>query len=160
MIMMANDIRGWMGSKFSRYLFYSWEKNLNQENWHDQGSNSGPLGERHRCYSSIIAVLTIFDCSIFLKKKVLIVNRLLLFCRTKVMPTGTWGYPINDTDHYDGVIGYLQRGEVEMASVGLNFKSKRIDHLDYVGETVLYEWVSFCIFTLPFIFCSPRWLRW
>jgi len=51
----------------------------------------------------------------------------------------TWGYPVGNTTHYDGVIGLLQRGEIEMASVGLLHKTARIEILDYAGDTVCYE---------------------
>ena len=49
MIMMTNDIQGWLGPKFCRHLSYSWGKtpeNLNQENWPDRGSNPDPLGKK------------------------------------------------------------------------------------------------------------------
>jgi hypothetical protein len=51
----------------------------------------------------------------------------------------TWGYPVDNTTSYGGVIGLLQRGEIEMASFGLLFKTARMDFLDYAGETVRYE---------------------
>jgi hypothetical protein len=46
---------------------------------------------------------------------------------------------MRNTTDYDGVIGLLQRGEIEMASVGLLHKATRLDILDYAGETVCYE---------------------
>ena len=49
--MMANDIRGWLGPKFSWHVSYGWEKTrkkFNQENWPDRGSNPGSLCERQR----------------------------------------------------------------------------------------------------------------
>ena len=56
--MISGD--GW-GLNFSRHLSYSWgktlEKNLNQENWPDQGSNLGPLGERQQYYPSTTAMV-------------------------------------------------------------------------------------------------------
>lgn len=54
-------------------------------------------------------------------------------------PAETWGYPVNNTRRYDGVVGLLQSGDIEMASVGLLFKAPRLDVLDYAGETVIYE---------------------
>ncbi|KAJ9593927.1 hypothetical protein L9F63_014641 [Diploptera punctata] len=88
-----------------------------------------------------------------------VIARVLHF-RTKVIPTDNWGSPINDTDDYDGVVGYLQRGEAEISSIGLIFKRRRIEYLDFVGETVLYEGGFFflkptlsdvsIIYTLPF----------
>jgi hypothetical protein len=59
--------------------------------------------------------------------------------RTNVTPTDSWGYPVGNTTDYDGVIGLLQRGEIEMASVGLLHKTARMDILDYAGETICYE---------------------
>jgi hypothetical protein len=46
---------------------------------------------------------------------------------------------VGNTTDYDGVVGLLQRGEIEMASVGLLFKTSRMDLFDYAGETVRYE---------------------
>ena len=64
MIMIVNDIRGWLWSKFSWHLSYGWgknpRKNLNQENWPDRGSNPGALGERQRCYPLTTAVVSFF----------------------------------------------------------------------------------------------------
>ena len=62
-----------------------------------------------------------------------------MFCRTRLIPTKNWGFPINGTDNYDGVVGYLQRGEAEISAIGLVFKQGRMNYLDYVGETILYE---------------------
>jgi hypothetical protein len=53
--------------------------------------------------------------------------------------TKSWGYPVNNTKRYDGVVGLLQSGDIEVASVGLLVKKPRLDILDYAGETVLYE---------------------
>jgi hypothetical protein len=61
------------------------------------------------------------------------------FVRMNVTPVESWGFPVNNSECYDGVIGLLQRGEIEMASVGLLFKSARMDIIDYAGETVRYE---------------------
>ena len=54
-------------------------------------------------------------------------------------PMNSWGFPVGNTTNYDGVIGLLQRREIEMASVGLLHKTARIDFVDYAGETVCYE---------------------
>ena len=35
------------------------QKNLNQENWPERGSNPGPLGERQWCYPSTTAVVSL-----------------------------------------------------------------------------------------------------
>ena len=51
MIMMANDIQGWMGPEFSWHLSYSWEntrKKFKQVNWLDRRSNPDPSSERQR----------------------------------------------------------------------------------------------------------------
>ncbi|PSN34655.1 Ionotropic receptor 75b [Blattella germanica] len=64
------------------------------------------------------------------------IARMLNF-RLYTWPETSWGYP-NGTN-YDGVIGTLQRGEAEIASVALILKKVRMDYLDYVGETVRYE---------------------
>jgi hypothetical protein len=51
----------------------------------------------------------------------------------------SWGYPVNNSTRYSGVLGLLQRGEIEMTPLGMLFKTARMDVLDYVGETVRYE---------------------
>jgi len=43
---------------------------------------------------------------------------------------------VNNTKQYDGMIGLLQRGDIEIASSNLVFKTPRLDVLDYAGETV------------------------
>ena len=62
--MIASDIRGWMGPRFSWYLSYGWgkapEKKFNQENWPNRGSNTGPLGERQRWHLSTISVVSYY----------------------------------------------------------------------------------------------------
>ncbi|KDR16070.1 hypothetical protein L798_10082 [Zootermopsis nevadensis] len=65
-------------------------------------------------------------------------SRMLNF-RTNVTPVNSWGFPVNNTANYDGVIGLLQRGEIEVSSVGLLHKTARMDIVDYAGETVCYE---------------------
>ena len=54
MIMMANNIRGWVKPKFSWHLSYGWGKPLKNLN---QWSNPSPLGERQRCYPSTMAIV-------------------------------------------------------------------------------------------------------
>jgi len=56
-----------------------------------------------------------------------------------VTPMDSWGFPVGNTTDYDGVIGLLQRGEIDMASVGLLHKTARMNAVDYAGETVCYE---------------------
>jgi len=51
----------------------------------------------------------------------------------------SWGFPVENTTDYDGVIGLLQRGEIEITSVGLLHKTARMDIVDYAGETVCYQ---------------------
>jgi hypothetical protein len=63
----------------------------------------------------------------------------LKFGRLNVTPVASWGYPVGNSTSYGGVIGLLQRGEIEIASVGVLFKTARMDFLDYAGETVRYE---------------------
>lgn len=63
----------------------------------------------------------------------------ILISRTNVTPMDSWGFPVNNTTNYDGVIGLLQRGEIEVSSVGLLHKTARMDIVDYAGETVCYE---------------------
>ena len=46
---------------------------------------------------------------------------------------------MNNTGRYNGVIGLLQSGDIEMASTGLLFKSTRLDVLEYAGETFGFE---------------------
>ena len=55
MIMMTNDIRGWMGPNYPDICLTvekKFRKSLNQENWDNRESNPGPLGERQGCYPS------------------------------------------------------------------------------------------------------------
>ncbi|XP_069704780.1 ionotropic receptor 75a-like [Periplaneta americana] len=58
--------------------------------------------------------------------------------RTNVTQENSWGYPKNAT-HYDGVVGLLQRGDIEVSSAGVMIKTKRWDIIDYSGESGLYE---------------------
>ena len=56
-----------------------------------------------------------------------------------VTPLESWGYPVNNTKQYDGMIGLLQSGEIEITAASLVFKTRRLDVLDFAGETVCYE---------------------
>ncbi|KAJ4439289.1 hypothetical protein ANN_07410 [Periplaneta americana] len=58
--------------------------------------------------------------------------------RLNVTPQGSWGFPINST-HYDGIVGLLQREEIDLSSCGIMFKTRRLDVLDYAGEVGAYE---------------------
>jgi len=46
---------------------------------------------------------------------------------------------VNNTRRYDGMIGLLQSGDIEIASEGLLLKAPRLDLLDFVGETLRTE---------------------
>ena len=62
LIMMGNDIQGWMGPKFSRHLSYGCgktpEKYLNEENWPNWGLNPSPVGERQQYCPSTTAMVS------------------------------------------------------------------------------------------------------
>jgi hypothetical protein len=49
---------------------------------------------------------------------------------------GKW---VNNTRRYDGMIGLLQSGDIEIASMSLMIMATFLDVLDYAGETVIYE---------------------
>jgi len=49
------------------------------------------------------------------------------------------GLPVNNTRQYDGIVGLLQSGEIEIASSYLLIIAPLLDVLDYAGETVLFE---------------------
>ena len=53
--------------------------------------------------------------------------------------TDSWGYPREGTDCYDGVVGLLQCGDVEIGALAMLFKYSRLDKLDYAGETFKYR---------------------
>ena len=46
---------------------------------------------------------------------------------------------MNNTKQYDGMIGLLQSGDIEITAASLVFKTRRLDVLDFAGETVCYE---------------------
>jgi len=50
--------------------------------------------------------------------------------------TDTWGYPRKNSPCYDGVIGLMECGDVEIGAIGLLQKDARLDRIDYAGETV------------------------
>jgi hypothetical protein len=52
--------------------------------------------------------------------------------------TNTWGFPKEGTDCYDGVVGLLQCGDIEIGALALLFRDSRLDRLDYAGETFEY----------------------
>ena len=52
----------------------------------------------------------------------------------------TWGFPVNGTNNYTGIVGLLQRGEVEIGAAGLLIKETRMDMVDYAGEIVTFRW--------------------
>ena len=52
--------------------------------------------------------------------------------------TDSWGYPREGTDCYDGVVGMLQCGDIEMGALAFLVRESRLDKLDYAGETFTY----------------------
>jgi hypothetical protein len=58
--------------------------------------------------------------------------------RLNVTLTNTWGSPREGTACYDGAIGLLQCGDIEIGALGLLFKESRMDRIDYAVETVVY----------------------
>ena len=66
-------------------------------------------------------------------------NIVIQFVRLNVTPVEFRGYPVNNTRRYDGMIGLLQSGDIEITAAALVFKTRRLDVLDYAGETVCYE---------------------
>ncbi|KAJ9593929.1 hypothetical protein L9F63_014643 [Diploptera punctata] len=74
--------------------------------------------------------------------------------------TDTWGFPRNGTECYDGVVGLLQCGDVEIGALAILFKIPRLDRIQYAGETFNFP-ISFkflkpslsevsILYTLPF----------
>jgi hypothetical protein len=51
----------------------------------------------------------------------------------------TWGFPVNETGNYTGIVGLMQRGEVEIGAAGLLIKETRMDMVDYAGEIVTFR---------------------
>jgi len=49
------------------------------------------------------------------------------------------GLPVNNTKRYDGMIGLLQSGDIEIGAAGLMILAPLLDVIDYAGDTVLYE---------------------
>ena len=48
----------------------------------------------------------------------------------------TWGYPRTDSPCYDGIVGLMQCGDVEISATGLLQKIARLDRIDYAGEII------------------------
>jgi len=51
----------------------------------------------------------------------------------------SWGKSVNNTRRYDGMIGLLQSGDIEIALSGLMILEPLLDVIDYAGDTVIYE---------------------
>ena len=56
-----------------------------------------------------------------------------------VTPVESRGLPVNNTKRYDGMIGLLQSGDIEIGAAGLMILAPLLDVIDYAGDTVLYE---------------------
>ena len=56
-----------------------------------------------------------------------------------VTPVESRGLRVNNTRRYDGMIGLLQSGDIEIGAAGLMIKAPRLDVLDHAGDTILYE---------------------
>jgi hypothetical protein len=61
------------------------------------------------------------------------------FCRMNLTMSDTWGFPVNETNNYTGIVGLMQRGEVEIGAAGLLIKETRMDMVDYAGEIVTFR---------------------
>lgn len=53
-----------------------------------------------------------------------------------VTTTDRWGSPSKNSSCYDGVVGLLECGDVEIGAIGLLQKDARMDRIDYAGETI------------------------
>jgi hypothetical protein len=60
----------------------------------------------------------------------------LFFHRMNLTITDTWGYPRKDSPCYDGIVGVMECGDVEIGAIGLLQKVARWDRIDYAGETI------------------------
>ncbi|PSN35594.1 hypothetical protein C0J52_20452, partial [Blattella germanica] len=49
--------------------------------------------------------------------------------------TDTWGYPKKNSPCYDGIVGLLECGDIELSCTGLLQKDARLNRIDYAGET-------------------------
>ena len=51
--------------------------------------------------------------------------------------TDTWGYPINGSNCFNGIIGTIQDncGDCEISTTGLMWKNERMEKVDYVTDT-------------------------
>ncbi|KDR16068.1 hypothetical protein L798_10080 [Zootermopsis nevadensis] len=66
------------------------------------------------------------------------VSEMLNF-RMNLTMSETWGFPVNETNNYTGIVGLMQRGEVEIGAAGLLIKETRMDMVDYAGEIVTFR---------------------
>lgn len=55
--------------------------------------------------------------------------------------TDTWGYPLNESSCFTGIVGTLQCGECEISAAGVMWKGERMDIIDYVAETTKFRQV-------------------
>ena len=55
--------------------------------------------------------------------------------------TDTWGFPKKGTECYDGVVGLLQCGDVEIGALSILYKIPRLDRIDYAGDGFKYGYV-------------------
>ncbi|PSN36611.1 Ionotropic receptor 75d [Blattella germanica] len=84
----------------------------------------------------------------------------MLNFRMNLTMTDSWGYPVNGSKDYAGIVGLMQRGEVEIGAAGLLVKETRMDYVDYAGEIVTFRGAFMflkpslsevsIIYTLPF----------
>ncbi|XP_069704778.1 ionotropic receptor 75a-like [Periplaneta americana] len=63
----------------------------------------------------------------------------------RILFTDSWGFPMNGTKWYSGLVGLLQRGEVELGASNLIIKPARLDALDYACESFPFVQVQYCI---------------
>ena len=54
----------------------------------------------------------------------------------------SWGFPLDGTKNYTGIVGFMQRGEVEIGAAGLLVKETQMDYVDYAGEIVTFRSVE------------------
>ncbi|KAJ9593928.1 hypothetical protein L9F63_014642 [Diploptera punctata] len=87
------------------------------------------------------------------------VSEMLNF-RMNLTMADSWGFPVNGTSTFAGIVGIMQRGEVEIGAAGLLIKETRMDYIDYAGEIVTFRGAFMflkpslsevsIIYTLPF----------
>jgi hypothetical protein len=61
--------------------------------------------------------------------------------RMNVTLADTWGYPLNESSCFDGIVGNLQCGECEISAAGVMWKAERMDIIDYIAETTKFRQV-------------------